>query len=661
MSDNVVRDLYTILFSKEEESFRNTLKRTCYILINNWSSSRKYECIQQLIETISEAPGQQSTFSRMLGLLRTWLANFVNSADYQELQVLTENYTPSGKKSWHHRYSSFLLVPQYLNLNNPREQRELTRNLANKLKQKFRFELVMYSIHETNDCKRKYKNPTTLGNDAIAIIKKIVSKNIDFSYKNYARIFLKETENISYHRFKESLYRYLTFGIQNTLILNILQRDLLRKFEGMYESRDRDSLDFDLLLRTCRQTIEFFTTEDSKSPSQLFIALAAQDNPLTIAIILLKIILICKYVRAHLDICIAKLILYYENFSEQECQWFINFLEVFNIVFAIYTENIQYDLVKVEDCTQGNVPVDMKDYRIFPQLKSANLRSVDLSSIDLRGQDLSSADLREANLSSSDLSQAKLSLAKLNFANLNGVLLKKAELFAATLQNALLKGASLNEANLRRAELQKANLTGANLSDAILTLAKLEGANLSFARLNRTDLARVILNNANLSHADLSHADLSHADLSHADLSHANLSHANLSNANLSHANLSNANLSHGNLNSTLLNKANCQNAILRHAILDESEISHANLSHADLSYASVVNTNMSHSNFSNGFLRHVRLHKTNLSYAKLNGTNLFKAKFNYGACVKNAQFMDNAGLSERQRGILEKQEVILE
>ncbi|MEY3300456.1 MAG: hypothetical protein RLZZ597_3716, partial [Cyanobacteriota bacterium] len=67
------------------------------------------------------------------------------------------------------------------------------------------------------------------------------------------------------------------------------------------------------------------------------------------------------------------LIRYYEQFPPEECQWVINFLEVFRVTFAIYTENIEYNLVQVntELTAAGEDPADpldnLSNFRIFSQ------------------------------------------------------------------------------------------------------------------------------------------------------------------------------------------------------------------------------------------------------------------------------------------------------
>ena len=41
--------IYEYFENKEEDDFHYTLKRSCYILINNWETNRQYQYIQDLI------------------------------------------------------------------------------------------------------------------------------------------------------------------------------------------------------------------------------------------------------------------------------------------------------------------------------------------------------------------------------------------------------------------------------------------------------------------------------------------------------------------------------------------------------------------------------------------------------------------------------------
>ena len=646
VNSEAVKALNNIIFRNNEEEFRNTLTRACYILINNWYSNRKYIYIQELIQLLADVAETQNSLSRSLNRLKSWIGNFINSEDYQEIKLFASPYTDQDRGYWSHRYTSYLLVPQYLDANNPIEQREVARNLSKQLREKFKFDLAMYTVRCDSPTFKgeKCSPPTIIENGGISLIKKIVSRNLLFSYENSANIFLQQVKNINYRDFKESLQNYLFFDVDQQISLGVLKKKLAEKLDSLYEIHHQEILSVDLLLRTCKQLIEFLTTEDGQNPSSLFILLTTQGSTLALVIILLKIILVCKYVRTHLDVCLAQLIHYYENYPENECQWFINFLEIFNIAFAIYTENVQYNLVKVKDKASDNQnnpsDVDLDAYRIFPQLKGADLRDSDLSGADIRSTDLSAADLRGADLSGADLSQANLSLAKLSRANLSSAMLNGAELNAADLNSADLSGASLSGADLRRADLQHVNLSGSSLIDA-----KMCRSNLKKADLNSATLSSATLNASDLSGANLQNADLQNADLSNANLSNANLSNANLRGADLRHAKLHNANLRGANLHHTNLSHASLRGANLSSTNLSRAELSHGNLRGTDLSDA---------------LLRHVNLTGANLSHANLRGANLFSTSLN-GVNVQGTKFSENSGLSEGMKRELEQQGAVCE
>lgn len=351
-SSEIIPALYQILFTNQEQEFRNTLKRSCYILINNWEIARNYQAIHQLVQAFSDARIYKPSVSRTLKRLREWLRNFIASQDFQELKLFAARYEGRGVAHWSYRYAPYLLVSQYINLDNPFEQRQAARTLYRKLKEKFKFDLAMYTAHSHNLIQKQsaFKNPTCLGDDVLVLIQKIVAKRGLFSYSNLAQIFLKQVQNLRYGDFKQSLLQYLIFSVEHNEVSTNLKKQLTEKFSALYIQHDDQVLDSSLLLRTINRVIEYLTTETYQEPSQLFILLLSKGNTLTLVILLLKLILICQYSRTHLEARIANLIKYYENYSEDECQWMIHFLEVFSITMTIYTENVEYSLVNMSPC-----------------------------------------------------------------------------------------------------------------------------------------------------------------------------------------------------------------------------------------------------------------------------------------------------------------------
>ena len=376
-NEEAFKALSKIVVLNNEKEFLHTLKRSCYILVNNWDVARNHSAIKELIELFSDCKNPRRNLSSTLTRLKTWLINFVNSQDYYELKLFIARHGYSDEH-WSNRYTSYLLVPQYTNLDNPVEQREAAKTLSKKLKDQFKFDLAMYTAHSNSPVQnnKKIKNPTGLGDEVLRFFKMIVVKRGSFSYENLANIFIEQTRDIKYRKFKNSLQRYLIFSVVNKDFIEILNQRLSEKLERLYETYDEEQLNDALILRTCNKVIDYLTTEDDKEPSALFILLLSQGNPLTLVIVLLKITLICPNVRTHLEACIAKLILYYMDYPEDECQWVVNFFEVFKITFAIHADNVQYNLIKIEQNksdTTSETPLE--SYRVFSQRREYESKS----------------------------------------------------------------------------------------------------------------------------------------------------------------------------------------------------------------------------------------------------------------------------------------------
>lgn len=361
------------VFIDNEHHFRNTLKRCCYILVNNWQSNRKHKYTQALIELIDNYKSTAIDYKyKKITIFQTWLDNFIQSQDFQELKLFAYKNENKADGHWVNRYTSYLLAAQVVDKKNPKEQKEAAKKASKQLKDKFKFELAMYVARSQSNAssQTRYRNPSALGDDILRLIKAIVVRKGVFSYDNIANIFLKQTQNQTFKDFKESLVKYLIFSVQQPKFVKTLQQQLSEKLVTWKPECNDVIINKYLLLRTCNRMIDFLTTDNSVKPSSLFVLLLSQGHPLTLVIVLLKIILICKHSRSHLESRIAHLIRYYDRYSEAECQWFINFIEIFNITFAIYAENVEYNLIKVEETEKAQeVEFDPNAYRVFSQLK----------------------------------------------------------------------------------------------------------------------------------------------------------------------------------------------------------------------------------------------------------------------------------------------------
>jgi hypothetical protein len=384
---DVIPALHVILFANDEQEFKNTLKRACYILVNNWEMARQFEAIQALIKTFEDPVLKRRTLSPTLKRLRHWVNNFIESPDFSELTLFAARFleakTINRPGDWVNQYSSYLLVSQYINVENPIEQREAARILSKRLKDKFKFDLAMYTAHsQAASASRKIPdNPTALGDGALRLIKAIVAKRGQHSYKNLARIFLEQTQDLSYTNFKKSLPEFLFFTVKNYPIAHDLKRQVQTRLGPLYAENDFDRVDASLILRTSNRVIDFFMTEDRSQPADLFVKMLSQGNSLTLAIVLLKLILISRGSLLYLEARIGDLLAYYQQFPKEQCGWVINFLEVFRVTFAIYADNVEYNLIQVKKGRpSGDIlsqQVDWEAFRIYSQMLDSSDLTLD--------------------------------------------------------------------------------------------------------------------------------------------------------------------------------------------------------------------------------------------------------------------------------------------
>ncbi len=385
----VLNAIHELVKAGDRQRFFYCLKRCCFILINNWGSTRLYDPIHELIELLNNPGIRTFTHSQNLKRLRKWLVAFTDGAEYRDLKAFAERYG-DGQDRWSQRYMSYLLVPQYFDSSNPAEQRRAARQLSKQLRDRFRLELAMYVAHSqvrtgsttlaAAHARKKTKNPTSLGDNVLQLIKTIVLRRGQYSYENLARLFHHQIVGSTYGDYKIALLKYVLFSVENKAFVKLLLQRLSKRLEELMPERDDEPVSEELIFLTNNRVIEFLTTEDGETPAPLFNLLISQGGPLTLVIVLLKLVMVAPKTRNRLEYCIAKLILHYEEYSTDDCEWFINFLEIFSVTFAIYVEDVQYNLVHIppalspaemakEKITQSRQR-HLDDYRIFSQLKA---------------------------------------------------------------------------------------------------------------------------------------------------------------------------------------------------------------------------------------------------------------------------------------------------
>ncbi|MEO9125486.1 MAG: hypothetical protein ABI262_12505 [Microcoleus sp.] len=374
VNPKLIQALYTIIEFDSQHEFNNLFKRCCYILLNNWITQRKYQLARDLIKIISQRTLSEPHADNCLKILRIWLTNFIRSKDYEDLKLFVFKYGDYQpvQKHWTSRYQPYLLATQYLDVNNTLEARQTAKLLSQQLKDKYKFDLAMYTSRSQSAAFKlnNSHNPTLLGDEALRLIKIILVNRGSLNYRSLAKIFISQSQNITYKQFKESLIKYLCYYDEKFYTSDIYHQQLINILEIFHPENDGETLNSGLQLRTCNYLIKCLTVENSGEPSALFLIFASQLNPLTLAILMLKIILISPYSQTYLELCLARLIEYYQDKSAAECQWLINFLEVCQIALTIYGENVQYNLVNMSEKHQEELLfIDLNNCRVFSQHK----------------------------------------------------------------------------------------------------------------------------------------------------------------------------------------------------------------------------------------------------------------------------------------------------
>lgn len=208
------------------------------------------------------------------------------------------------------------------------------------------------------------------------------------------------------------------------------------------------------------------------------------------------------------------------------------------------------------------------------RLAGADFTGADLSGADLTGADLSGAVLEQTDLTGAIVADARFSGARIGGANLRGLALAAADFSDAIGRYADFSGADLSAAVFRGARLEQPAFTavraaGADFSESVLTKAGFggavchgavfddaslpnlrarEGADFTGARLRRLKADDASWTTSILDRADFQDADLRRSDFSECSLDGTNLDRCDLANAVFADSTIQSAVLTDANL-----------------------------------------------------------------------------------------------------------------
>jgi len=369
---NAYYALGEIIFHNKESEFKDTLLRCCYILNNNWAINGNINACHKLVDLFLVNSIGFPTRIHKLKKLRQWLQNFVQSEEYNTLRSLSGR--PGIHKSYHNwseRFSSYLLISEYADLQKPLEQRQYAETLSRKIKKQFKFDLAMYTarIDSTLGRNPQRQNPTDLGDGVLLLIKRVLNKQGNDNYRKAAKRFYDQAHNVTFLEFKSKLLIYLGISQDDLEISEVLRLTVVQKLRHFQEHRDDELMSMSLLYVTCNRILQYLLLNERRKPSEFLQLSLEYDNLLTPVIFLLKIVLILPHIRFYLESYVAELIKFYSVYEETECRSFINFMDILNVTLAIFDEDTDYSLIKMKNFENDLVDINLENYRIFSQLK----------------------------------------------------------------------------------------------------------------------------------------------------------------------------------------------------------------------------------------------------------------------------------------------------
>ncbi|MEA5472219.1 hypothetical protein [Spirulina sp. 06S082] len=339
----IEQSLYDLIVLNCEEDFFILLDRCCSILIKQWIVTKQEKYIAVLLNVLKKEISSYKSLQPTRRRLKEWILGFVESKYFQSLQA----FLPDGDRQkieatapWKNRYIAYILTAQYFNPDYPREHREVAKLLAYKSNKQFKFKLALCLARANlpKSSQRINQNPTTLNLRTLCLIQQILVKRKNINYQGLANIFLKQTEGMVYKDFKKSLLKYLLFSLKQGQTSTWLQASIAKYLESLYSNYNDKIVDSNLLLRTCKRLIVYLLNPDWEISSHPFTILTRRGNYITLAMLLLKIILICQSSYKYLIFCTVELIQENETQPEAECQWLIGFIETLRVVLAISQE-----------------------------------------------------------------------------------------------------------------------------------------------------------------------------------------------------------------------------------------------------------------------------------------------------------------------------------
>jgi hypothetical protein len=146
--------------------------------------------------------------------------------------------------------------------------------------------------------------------------------------------------------FKDDLYEYLVSTIDPAYGQRQFNQQLYQQLQDTLPKQNHCPLNGFLILRLCSQLINFLVVESAQSPRHfIFADLISNLGPTLTTGLLLKILLICRKVRPHLEKRLSILFNHYESYTRDSVEWLVLVMENLNLALTTNFGNINLAFV----------------------------------------------------------------------------------------------------------------------------------------------------------------------------------------------------------------------------------------------------------------------------------------------------------------------------
>jgi hypothetical protein len=372
----VVQALSHVVLSKESTAeFRYVLNRCCHILINRWQARSTFQMaipeLIKLFEPLPETVQLTPVRSRPNRRLRELVGLFRETDQYLTLrrlsQVLTEAAETTSDKhplgSLIRRYP-YLYEHCLLSEDSTHEQQRTVRQVQSDMQRKFEVDLSQYVTYRVRQAHMESSlqigapqriiypvaNPTLLDDRELdcAIRQYVGQVDNGRTYRDLASNFLVHSgQSINYRTFKRDLYEYITAAVDPDYGKRKFNQQLYSQLCTILPDSDFQTVDDFLMIRTYSHLLNFLVVDKPQSPNHfVLVDLITNLGPTLTTGLLLKIVLLCRKVKPHLERRFSILFNHYESYTREMVHWLVNALEHLNVALSLNFGAVDLSFIK---------------------------------------------------------------------------------------------------------------------------------------------------------------------------------------------------------------------------------------------------------------------------------------------------------------------------